>query len=75
MPLPDLPFPTPAQMAGCVPACQGSESWEEEAQILDIVLSGNGCVTLGRSATLSEPLSPIFIRRGLSGLPGHLANR
>lgn len=27
-------------------------------QSLDIVLSGNGCVTLGRSTTLSEPLLP-----------------
>ena len=44
-------------------------------QILDIVLSGNGCVTLGRSTTLSELLSPIFARRELSGPTGHLVKR
>lgn len=30
----------------------------EEEQILDVVLSGNGCVTLGGSPALSEPFPP-----------------
>jgi len=34
-----------------------------EEQILDIVLSGNGCVTLGGIPALSEPLSPMCTRR------------
>lgn len=42
----------------------GGGDWRgEEEQIPDIVLSGNCCVTLGRSPALSEPLSPIFTRK------------
>lgn len=50
--------PSPAQLEGCAPACQDYESWGEEVQILDIVLSENGCVTLGWSTALSDPFPP-----------------
>lgn len=50
--------PSPAQLEGCAPACQGYKSWGEEVQILDIVLSENGCVTLGGSPVVSDPFPP-----------------